>query len=270
MKNITKLCLSISALCLSSWGFSDVVLYHKYDGNLTDSSAFGNNGTGINSPGFVTGEYNQAIDLERSSTQYVTVADNNSLDFGAGSAFTIEGWVKLESLGGDSGATRQMLALKKSGSNADTRLNYGFMVQRGSNSSASSGTYNQLGLLLGDGSGWTGYYSTLSITDNDWHYVSVRFDDTTNTAIFNLDASEDTLTGVNQSIAANGLDLTIGAHMTNTGAIDHSFDGLIDELRISNTFLADGDLLVNAIPEPSTLILGLSAFLGVFLFGRRR
>ncbi|MDF3128531.1 PEP-CTERM sorting domain-containing protein [Kiritimatiellaeota bacterium B1221] len=272
MRHFNRVLLTVFVSGVSAAAFSDVVLYHKYDGDLTDSSAFGNDGTGVNSPTYAIGEYGQAIDLERGGTQYVTVGDNNSLDFGAGAAFTIEGWVKLESFGTSAGNSRQMLAMKKSGSgNADSKMNYGFLVQRGSNGGPSSGEYSQLGLVLGDGNGFTGYYSTLEITDTDWHYVSVRFDDVSNTATFNLDGNSETFNGtVTQAIAANELDLTIGAHMDNTGTIDHSFDGRIDELRISNTFLADGDLLINVIPEPGTMALMVIGFCGFIAFNRRR
>ncbi len=298
MKLSQLFCIGVFAASSLTGARAATVLYHRYDGDagasdgVTATAISDSSGAPLNPSSSITGTptYSSnvfgtpipqtgasnalSLDLERSATDYYSVADAASLDFAGGSAFTIEGWVRLETLANTDGTTRQMLALKKSGSNSDNALNYGFMVQRGTNGAGTSGITtgsdaNSLGLLLGNGTSWSGYYSTLKITDTNWHYVSVRFDDTTNTATFNLDGASQTLSGtVTQSIAANSLDLTVGAHMNSSGVIDFSFDGRIDELRISNTFLADNELL-NAVPEPSAAALLGLGLLG-FLARRRR
>ena len=265
------------------------VLYHRFDGdagvangatatNIADSSAGGNGsssiaGAPVYSNGVPTPTVPQtgasngfSLDLERSSSQRYAVADNNNLDFGAGSAFTLEGYVKLETLSSATDSlTRQYLFLKKSGANADSALNYSFIVST-ANIIGGDGSGRQLALQLGDGSGFSTVFSSFKITDNDWHYVGVRFNDVTDAVRFTLDGNHEDTTST-QAIAANGLDLTIGGHMSSSGAFDATFDGQIDELRISNTFLADSALL-NVLEPSSALLSGLGA-LGLLLRRRR-
>jgi len=63
--------------------------------------------------------------------------------------------------------------------------------------------------------------------------------------------------------ATSAANFTIGA--------DNPFDGLIDELRISNTALASDALLrASAIPEPTSACLVAAGLLGMIGFGRRR
>jgi hypothetical protein len=263
------------------------VLHLRFDGDtgvsdgatamsILDSSGSGNHATSVNGPTYaadspsvtvpLTGAGNSySLDLERSSNQRLSVADHGSIDFGAGSAFTIEGYVRLETLGSFADATtRQYLVHKKSGNNADSQLNYGFLVSTG-NISGGDGSGRQLALQLGNGSGFSTIYSDLRIDDNEWHYVAVRFDDGTNAVRFTLDGTHDDKTST-QAIAANALNLLIGAHITGSGIYDAHFDGRIDELRISDAFLADSELL-NAVPEPSSLLL---AGLGLGAVMKRR
>ncbi len=61
-------------------------------------------------------------------------------------------------------------------------------------------------------------------------------------------------------------DVIIGALRTGSTSTDLPFNGLIDELRISDTALAQSELLV--VPEPATL--GLLGLAGVAMILRRR
>ena len=68
----------------------------KFDGNLTDSSTNANNGTGVGSPTFATGKVGQAVSLNGTS-QWVSVADANSLDFTTG--MTLAAWIRPTATG---------------------------------------------------------------------------------------------------------------------------------------------------------------------------
>jgi hypothetical protein len=82
---------------------NNLVLHLKFDGNYTDSSGLGNNGSPVNSPSFVTGKIgSQAVHVSSDATapsyNYVTVADpNNYLHFAAGQDFTVALWVRVPS-----------------------------------------------------------------------------------------------------------------------------------------------------------------------------
>jgi hypothetical protein len=244
--------------------------------SLTDSAG-SNTGTATNGPLYSnvtpvspvpqTGASNGlSLDFERDNSQYFTVPDDNALDFGANSAFTIEAWVKLESVTSGTGTAgdRQWLALKKSGSAADSAMNYAFLVQGGNNfNTQGTGTGNQIFLVLGNGSSTATFTDAdLKIIDTDWHYVAARFSDTDNKVTLTVDSvSKDFATMFVP--AANSQLLQIGRHTNSTGAATGYFDGRIDELRISNSYLSDNDLL--RVPEPATaglLLLGAVAALG--------
>ena len=92
--------------------------------------------------------------------------------------------------------------------------------------------------------------SSLAIPDTGWHHISVALDPVGDTVRFTLDDQSDV-----QSTTASGTinsgPLLIGAHYNSSGVIDSSFDGLIDELSITNGFLAISDLQPLAgIPAP--------------------
>jgi hypothetical protein len=111
--------------------------------------------------------------------------------------------------------------------------------------------------------------SSLSITDKNWHFISVAFDPTTGNFRFTDDASTDTFTVSSlpaPSAPVSNQSLLIGGHINSTGTLDFTTDGSIDELRISSGFLAANQLL-NA-PEPSAL--GILALASLALLRRRQ
>ena len=69
-----------------------IVSYWTLDGNANDSVGT-NNGTLVNAPSYVTGVFGDALDFN-GTTQYVSVPDDASLDFGTGN-FSVNFWVKM-------------------------------------------------------------------------------------------------------------------------------------------------------------------------------
>lgn len=110
-----------------------------------------------------------------------------------------------------------------------------FLAAAGSYGSAA--TYANLALHLGSGV----VVSELSIPDTSWHYISAAFDPVANIVRFTLDDQSDTkATSLNGT--ANSGPLIIGAHFDATGTLDSAFDGLIDELSITDGFLNSAEL----------------------------
>jgi hypothetical protein len=184
----------------------------------------------------VVGEVNTySLDLEQDTQQYVEVDNGTGLNFGD-NPFTIEAWVKLETLPtADDLASAMPLVQKKVISENDSELDYLFLAAAGNYGSVT--TYNRMALHLGS----SAIISTLAIPDTDWHYISVSLDPNTGTVRFQLDDQTDTQTTTEFGTVNSG-PLIIGANHASNGTINSSYDGLIDELSITDGFLADAEL----------------------------
>ena len=83
-----------------------LVLHLKFDGNFSDSSGRGNNGTAVGGPTFVAGQIGQALHYDTgtdsgasggavTNADYVTLGRPNDLLFGATTSFSVAFWVRL-------------------------------------------------------------------------------------------------------------------------------------------------------------------------------
>jgi len=182
-----------------------VGLWHlnEASGNVLDSSGNSNTGTPTGTT-VVTGLLGNARSLNGSS--YITVADSNSLDLT--SALTIEAWVNHQGA-----ADEQYVVFKRSGESC-----YGFSIN----------TSNNLYLRTGDGSNCDGIATSANVPRNQWNHVAMTVSGTTVKGYVN-EVWLATITGRN--ITANTANLFIGADSNG----NRRFNGIIDEVRISNT-----------------------------------
>ena len=74
-------------------------------------------------------------------------------------------------------------------------------------------------------------------------------------------------TDVTFAPAANNGPLVIGGHFNSTGQLDSTFDGLIDELRVTAGFVPESELL--AVQDPTALVLAALGLAGLLCFARR-
>jgi len=102
---------SVSLTVIPTTGFANVtnglVLHLRFDGNVTDSSGRGNNGTAVGTPAFVTGligsnalQYTtvtltNSTSISVTAASYVNLGTPADLAFHANSSFTIGLWVRL-------------------------------------------------------------------------------------------------------------------------------------------------------------------------------
>ena len=229
-------------------------------GSLADRLPFGNDGTAASGAGglppsfsadvpagadSVLGEPNTlSLRFNQDDESYVELADDRTLDFG-GNPFTIEAWVKLETLPtGNDDASRMPVVMKKVIGAADSELDYMFLAAAGSYGGPTD--FDKLALLRGD----TAILSTLSIPDTNWHHISVAIDPVAGVYRFTMDGQEDS--GISTAVGTlNNGPVIIGAHFNSSGVIDGAFDGLIDELSITDGFLGPGGLQpLQGIPVP--------------------
>jgi hypothetical protein len=231
-------------------------------GSILDETANNNDGTPNGNPFYRsdvaenpvprTGDAN-ALSLQLDgSGDYVGIPHSSSLDLSDG--FTVEFWMK----GNPSQTESQWLVIDKSHGWTD---NTGWVFQ-----GLPSGA---LQFLIGNGGGGVNYQgatSSISLLDDKWHHIAGTFDTTATGQEVKLyiDGSLDA-TGSSGSLATNTRAVNIGASWGG-GTFNRFFNGLVDEVRISDVVLTPGEFLV---PEPGTLTL-MSFGLALLGLGHRR
>ncbi|MCF7848270.1 MAG: sulfatase-like hydrolase/transferase [Kiritimatiellales bacterium] len=234
----------------------------RFENDAADRFPFGNNGNVYSGTGgalplfsndvpntvdYVVGETNTlSLDFEQDNKNYVRIEDADTLDFGA-APFTIEAWVKFESMPTSNNLASSMPVVQKKVIGAgDVALDYMFLAAAGSYGNAT--TYSNLALHLGS----VRVISSLGIPDTDWHHISVALDPVADTVRFTLDDLIDSHSSTNTGTANDG-PLIIGAHFNSSAVLDRAFDGMIDELSITDGFLAPTELQpLKAVSDPGS------------------
>ncbi len=129
--------------------------------------------------------------------------------------------------------------------------------------------------LSDSGSDFLAPYSDIIIDRNKDYYVAMSFDEDGDLTYYAQNLTDgfamqtETVSHTVESLHNSTADFVIGQG-TYEGVRGGDFIGLIDEVRLSNTVLSEGELL--AVPEPSSLVLlglgGLS--LAAYAWRRRR
>ena len=213
-----------------------------------DEFPFANNATAVSGTGgplpaltsnvpapidFILGDPNTlSLDFEQDQQQYLQIENSDrAIDFGD-ARFTIEAWVKLETLPSGNNTTSTMpVVMKKVIGTGDANLDYMFLAAAGNYGTPSN--FANLALHLGNGA----IISNLSIPDTQWHHISVAVDPPNETVRFTMDDQMESQT-VTAFGTSNAGPVIIGSHFDSDSTIDSSFDGCIDELSITDGFLS--------------------------------
>ncbi len=179
--------------------------------------------------------------LDNGWTGSMSVPDMGGLLSVPNDSFTLEAWVKLDSLSSPSNSPpngRKWLFMKKPQASSDNLLEYGFLVQAGDLGS----TANELAFRYGDGVNVHSVVSDLEILDYDWHHVSLAYDAARLKLRFGIDGNFQTVAFHKPTIATGG-PLLIGAHENAQGLVNQWLFGKLDEPRFTRTFLLPAELL---------------------------
>ena len=282
-KSITGKAMLLVCLAASPLAQAATVGYWRFENSSDLGADSGSNGlslTNINTTPSVASPFSNPIpqtgaansltgDFEQSSSQSFSRADSGIFNF---DDFTIEAYIRLESLDGSN--PRVIASQLNTGTGASVAWQFGV-----------TGTGSMIGNAVpflqvsGDGTslvnlGMAG--NTLAINTNYYLAASVDFSVSGVTAIFylqnlsvngsltNLSVSSASPTGGMFDSTAN---FAIGTSYNNN-VRSRFFDGLIDEVRLSDNALPQGELLAS-VPETSSagLIVAAALLLGT---GRRR
>lgn len=207
----------------ASWQFED---------DTSDSSSVGNDGTEVNSPGYVTSQtgLGDAISLD-GSTQYVTVPDDTTLQFGSSSAaFSIAAWIKT------SGSGYQPIVCKARPGGGQINMDYRFwltdtgLLQLRRWNQSSSTAYN---LTDSDGS---------ALNDGTWHHVVFVNESSTSHKLYIDGSLAETSTDSWTQAAGNSEPVEIGRSRDAYNNVTYYFDGEIDDARVYQSALGSGDV----------------------------
>ena len=272
MKNKSTILFAAFIVCMGgSQTMASTVAYWQFDATsgqaVLDSSGGGYHLVLGNAGGTDTladptrtanGYSNGALDFSSNSHGDIVKFENGSDQSAAlepSGSWTVEAFFNLSKIpsGWGSSATPNTLLQWR-----DTGGHTSVLRLRG------NGGFGQMDATYWDGSAYQTLLHTASLETDTWYYVAETYDAGTGTRTLRINsASEsDTPGAVNLGTMER---FTIGSgHWVSGGNSDggngffRSFDGRIDEVRISDTVVAENDLLINTIPEPATI--GLVAF----------
>jgi len=235
----------------------------KFENNLSNSAGSGN-GVAQGAVAYSAGAFGNALDLSTSSS-YVTVADNPSVEFGAGS-FSISVWIKDDFVANDPKE---------------------FVLCNGTNSSEFTGASGNRYALKFEGAGDFRFVIDDNVTKTivngnsdefatgDWvHAAAVRDADAAELRIYCNGALANTQANVTTGdISSPGEGLYIGAKLQeNAGAanlastpIDHYYGGMMDELALYGRVLTDAEIayLADTTPGDGTLYVPLTSAVNI-------
>lgn len=170
---------------------------------------------------------------------YLSVADDASLDFGSADTFSISGWFRNT---GANGSDRHLLG------KATSATQTGYEIKL-----TSAGT---LSFIIGYDGDTDTITSTNSYTDNQWHHFTATKNGTSSTNLY----VDGILVGTDSSLIANGsLDNSQGFYL---GGIDFgsgfssAYTGFIDDIRIYDKVLTPTE--IKSLYSGGGLVLGMS------------
>jgi hypothetical protein len=196
-----------------------LVAYYAMDGDLTDSSGNGLDGTAVGDPTFAEGQIGMALDLD-GVDDYVDCSDNEL--FSITDAFTLSLWINWRA----TGATWQTVIAK--GDNA-------WRLARGGDTQTMD-----FGFTDGGPRGWLSVATASDVPLGEWHHVTATIDTIEGAKIY--------LDGVLEGENPDTGGITVGSFNypvfigENSQATGRFWNGLIDEVMIYNRVLSDAEI----------------------------
>jgi hypothetical protein len=210
-----------------------LVAYYPFNGNANDQTANAMHGTvhGAQLTSDRKGTLNSAYLF--GGDDYISVADNNLLDFNASDNYTISLWVWIDPVQNQEGGINDIL-WKWSGDSQG----YPFAISF-DNESSSPGTVNKIAALRYDGGG-CGHISrnySAEMTRSAFHHIVYSKNGASLTLYI-----DNVLAGTSTDIAACATGNTSAMTIGSRGNIVRFFRGVIDDIRIYNRNISESEI----------------------------
>jgi hypothetical protein len=159
-------------------GTTNLVAWYQFEGDYTDSSGTGNNGTAVNVPQIVYDDYLDSNVVVMDEESWVAVADDASLDIQG--AITVSAWIKPER----TDVPKYSAAILNKGAAGDPTYDFRLGGYKWGQSTPSVSFVRHW--YVNDGNEGDDYKSADAprLFDNDWHHVAVVYDGDSNMAIY--------------------------------------------------------------------------------------
>ncbi|AQQ70977.1 hypothetical protein SMSP2_01341 [Limihaloglobus sulfuriphilus] len=262
------------AATLAYWKFdegaADSQLLADSTGNTTNEFIRGTSASGFMDPTWTAGiKGDSALHFERLSAfpngQVASFINGYDPELNSSalisSSFTVEAFINMDTLPDEGySAVRYVVSLCDRSGTYASYWNYSIRMR-----TADGKTYAEGNSRAADGS-WPTVTSSVALDAGVNYYLAYSYDDTTGEATIWVDEHSDSVTFTSAPIS-NALEhpmFTIGARAPST-SYSAFFDGVIDDVRISDTALTQSELLV---PEPTTAAILL--FGGISLLRKKK
>lgn len=248
-----------TGLLVSPLSQAALVAHYQLDGNALDSSGLGHHGTATGAPGTMTDRFGNVggATLFDGTNDIIRIDDTPTMQPSTG--MTISAWIYRDSLSTTNGNER--IVTKGDGSSAGT--DDGFIYFAWSGTALNMGIADQ-----------NDVFRTISasnaINAGAWQHVAAVFD----LGIMRLYANGQLLamqdySGIFTSIPDSAFDWGIGEEADQPLPLSEYWNGGMDDIRIYDHALSNGDIenLANDVPVPTPLALFAPALL---LMGAQR
>lgn len=196
-------------------GIDGLVAHYSMENNVQDISGNGHDGTAVGEPSFVAGIDGMALELD-GTEDYVDCG--NSADFDITDEVTLSAWVKTSDCGNEE---------------------HNPFVGKGDHSYAiKHSTGNAIQFFIYDGQWIEANVSVDDSFNDDWHHVAGTYNGSELKTF--IDGGLNATTAHVGDIDSSTNNLTIG---TNSEEDGRYYEGSIDEVRIYNRALTDGEIL---------------------------
>jgi len=210
-------------------GTDGLIAYYTMENDANDSSGNGLNGTILGDPNFVEGYEGMALDLDGDG-DYVDCGYDPLFDVTT-NEITVSAWVTIRSIANQWAAiaAKGEYAWRLGNASLDPRFHFGITIWNAPDTASIDGV--------------------TAVGFDEWHHVAGMFDGS-NIMVY-LDGVLDVSVATTEPIGVNDKSMLIG---NNPDDPVRYWDGLIDELKIYDRALSEGEVrYLASIPEPIML-----------------